>query len=168
MPNFDSIIDAFETNNFVKFKTLLSKVENINATNDDMLTIFFELCFRFRFDQNTKELIPYIDHMLELGAQINILDSNNRSPLSNFAQQGYLDLVKYLVKRGANVNSSKDNCSGPVHYAIRSDQVAVVKFFLSVKSFDKSVKVFDESLGKFAKSKKSNKCIALFKEMNIK
>jgi ankyrin repeat protein len=168
MANFQSIMDAFEANDFDKFKTLTSKIKNINSVNDDEMTIFGELCVLASFDKTAKEVKPYIDHLLGLGAHINTLDSMDRSPLSCVAKEGNLDLVKLLIKSGADVNFTSDEGWGPVYQAMRADQVVVVRYLLGVKSFDKSKKAGDMSLGKFAKNVKSKQCISLLKELDIK
>ena len=173
------MMDAFEVNDLDKFKSLVSKVKNINAVDEDLMTILSRLCFkasadysfdltgeRYTFDKTAIETKSFIEQLLGLGAKINVLDARDRSPLSNAAHEGNYDLVKLLVELGADVNFCSDNGWGPIFHAISCDQVEIFKYLLNTKSYDKSLKANDMSVNKFVKDKKSKRCIAFLKEID--
>ncbi len=56
------------------------------------------------------------------------------TPLHHAAAAGRLDLVKILVKEGADVNAHSDRFGSPLHYAVASGNADLVKWLLDHKA----------------------------------
>jgi ankyrin repeat protein len=73
------------------------------------------------------------------GAQIHQLNEDGHSPLSLAAKMGHLDVVKYLVKRGAACPPSWFQnrivqCGSPLFLAAQEGNLHVVKYLLSLRT----------------------------------
>ena len=66
----------------------------------------------------------------EKGAEINTVNNCGESPLSEASILGYLDLVNYLLSKGASLSLPKD-LDPVLHSAVRSNKVEVVKVILA-------------------------------------
>ncbi|GFX74022.1 ankyrin-1 [Trichonephila clavipes] len=66
------------------------------------------------------------------------------------AQEGNLNVVKYLIDHGADVNSENDAGSKPIHIAAREGHKDIVELFLNCKSLNNYLGAFDQSLVHYA------------------
>ncbi|XP_044579759.1 uncharacterized protein LOC123261929 [Cotesia glomerata] len=65
--------------------------------------------------------------------KINNKGIDNFTMLHIASQEGYLDIVKYLVEKGADVHATNKSGSKPIHIAAREGHVSIVEFFFSIK-----------------------------------
>ncbi|XP_068752359.1 myotrophin-like [Montipora capricornis] len=66
------------------------------------------------------------------GSQVNTPIQHGRSPLHIAVQAGKLDVIKYLVSKGADVNlSDEDDCS-PLYYAVLGENENTLKYLLQM------------------------------------
>ncbi|CAH3128446.1 unnamed protein product [Porites lobata] len=66
------------------------------------------------------------------GSQVNTPIQHGRSPLHIAIQAGKMDVMKYLVAKGADVNlSDEDDCS-PLYYAVLDNNEEVVQYLLQM------------------------------------
>ena len=73
--------------------------------------------------------------LLESGADINAKDGTGKAPLIWASYGGHADVVRVLIKQGADVNvidESKSAAAGntPLHFACLKDHLEVVKLLL--------------------------------------
>lgn len=66
------------------------------------------------------------------GSEVNTPIQNGRSPLHIAVQAGKLDVVKYLISKGADVNLSDEDDLLPLYYAVLSDDETMVKYLLQM------------------------------------
>ena len=71
-----------------------------------------------------------VSEALEKGADVNLMDDDNRSLLLLATIRGYNQMAKLLVEYNADVNLQSDNLDSPFLYAGASGQVELVKLFL--------------------------------------
>jgi len=107
------LIHAVEVNNINKIKIILSRYKNlINLSdgNDDnpKTPLIKSINNSIRLDNVTKLLI-------DLGADVNIPDGKDITPLFYAISKGYVNIVELLINAGADVNYIMKN-----DYAIRS------------------------------------------------
>ena len=59
-------------------------------------------------------------------------DGDGRTLLHYAAREGHLEVVKYLINKGSNINE-KDNYGGriPLHYAAMNEHLEVVKYLIN-------------------------------------
>lgn len=77
-------------------------------------------------------LSHYVDHLIQLGQDIDCLDSNERTPVHRAAANGHTRVIEILLKHGANPDpSDKDNGLKPLHLAASSNHPSVVKVLLA-------------------------------------
>jgi len=83
---------------------------------------------------NPKNGLKTIQYLESLGLQLNITDTNGRTPLHNIAHRSEnLDIFKYLVDKGAKVNQQDTDGNSPFMNAANSNSLAVVEYlFLSI------------------------------------
>ncbi|RGP76548.1 hypothetical protein FLONG3_5209 [Fusarium longipes] len=74
--------------------------------------------------------IQDLKRLINAGADVDIRSQTGQTPLGVFASTN-LENVKYLVKRGANVNLAKDDYFGtPLHHACRKGRFDTIKFLV--------------------------------------
>lgn len=61
--------------------------------------------------------------MAKFGAEIDAEDNEGVTPLFVACGFGLLDIIKFLLKEGANPNSSKFNGDTPLHRVVTSEDV---------------------------------------------
>ncbi len=71
--------------------------------------------------------------LISLGASLKITSDLEYTPLHAAAQQGHLETVKLLYKKGADVNAQAACGSTPLHLAAQNGQLEVVNFLLGCK-----------------------------------
>ena len=78
------------------------------------------------------------------GADINTLNDFGNSPLSEAASLGYLDMVNYLLSKGAKLKIPEQT-DVVLHAAVRSNNVAVVKAVLNAGAAVNEIGESDET-----------------------
>ena len=138
-----SSYQAIKTNNIKKVKSLIKR-SNVNKLNEDKETIINYAII--------KGNIKIVKHLIKLKAKLNIkskvnyaftiknskiinsikitqdIGANGDTPLLLAIKTQNLELVKLLVKNGADVNFEKPNT--PLKIAIKENNIDIVKFLL--------------------------------------
>jgi ankyrin repeat protein len=91
-------------------------------------------------DQNTPSIhdltregsLPKLRNLLRSHPEdINALDASGQSPLHIAATSGYLDVAKYLRRKGAELNTDDDTGQTPLHLAAIHSHEPLVRFLLT-------------------------------------
>ncbi|MCZ6470247.1 MAG: ankyrin repeat domain-containing protein, partial [Gammaproteobacteria bacterium] len=104
-------------------KRLLSKGADINEVGSRS--------FRYGSALHLAIREGYVDIaklLLDRGAEVDVLDPNDFTPLHNAAWNGNLDLVKLLLDAGADINASTYDGDTPLSLAQNNDQAQVAEF----------------------------------------
>jgi len=62
--------------------------------------------------------------------RVNEKDSQGNTPLHHAAEKGNIDIAKYLIKHGADLNAQGTYVGTPLHYAVWSDQFEMTKLLV--------------------------------------
>jgi len=92
------LIDAINKNDFNTIKKIVNKNFNLNEK-------YFGYTILITAIINENIDIKIIKYLIKLGADINITDDNNRSPLNWAIYVGNIEIVKLLIKLGADINN---------------------------------------------------------------
>lgn len=72
--------------------------------------------------------------ILTHGFEIDVQDNDGKTPLINAIRSRNLELVKFLVEHGSNVNNKNVHgevwCKTPLHWAYRCESVKILRFLL--------------------------------------
>ncbi|KAJ8664765.1 hypothetical protein QAD02_006427 [Eretmocerus hayati] len=68
--------------------------------------------------------------LLELNAELNVLNQNNISPLAMAAKSGNLELVKNMIDAGADVNISKKCTGSPLQLGVTESNKNIVELLI--------------------------------------
>ena len=74
--------------------------------------------------------LPLIENLVKHGADVNIPDNENRSPLREVCYPGDIEVIKLLVENGANINCSDNEGWSVFHVACLSGQINIVKYLV--------------------------------------
>lgn len=117
-------------------KALLEKGANVHEMEDESgWTALHEAAAKNRID--------FAQLLVEFGVDVNATAHANTergfndfgdTPLIVAACNGHLEMVKFLVDHGANINKSDNNGITPLHGAVNNDCLEVVKYLLSQKA----------------------------------
>ena len=77
--------------------------------------------------------------LADKGANVNQADKDGATPLFCVADNGHLDVVKYLVGKSTDVNQAMANGATPLSIAAQEVHTGVVEYLLKAGA-DKSVK----------------------------
>jgi ankyrin repeat protein len=66
----------------------------------------------------------------EHGADVNMKDHEERTPLHLAVMNGHIEVVKFLVEHQAEVNVKKENAEIPLHLAAKNGHIEVVEFLI--------------------------------------
>lgn len=145
------------------YQYLLQKGADVFTTNDEGETIFhsivysgaperFDIVLRFcpdaikllnsRTNEGTTPLLlasllekySVCHHLLDLGADVNMVDNENNVPIHPVCFSGNLDIVKLLVEHGANLHIKTDKGNLPLALAINGGHEHVAKYLLSLSN----------------------------------
>ena len=73
-----------------------------------------------------------MDKLLSQGVDINAPIRNDLTPLAEAAYAGDLEVVDYLLRKGAKVEGTKKLPNSPIYFAISKGNTAVVRRFLDL------------------------------------
>lgn len=102
---------------------------DITSTGQDSLLI------RAVLTNNTELVSLLIEH----GAKVDFVDSTenyNKTPLSRACKEGYLDMVKLLLNKGADVNYTGDISDAPLFAALYNHELDVARHLLQIEDVD--------------------------------
>ena len=102
---------------------LLDYGAKLNERNNDGETPLFLAC------QKSSPL-PLIENLIKHGADVNIPDIENRSPLREVCYPGDIEMIKLLVENGANINCSDNDGWSVLHVACLSGQINIIKYIV--------------------------------------
>lgn len=120
----------------VDFKIIKDKEINITYINEghinkNIAMLLFDRVFRFRANIKTcRSNTLNILRRLTMCGGINIRDTKGRTPLHFAARGGHLEMVKFLIEGGANINSVDNYTFTALDLAIFGGKWDAVKFFV--------------------------------------
>ena len=77
-----------------------------------------------------KGLACHVEHLIQVGQDVNSLDSKNHVPAHRAAAKGHSEVVKVLLKRGAKPDPDDDCGLKSLHLAASGNHTSVVKVLL--------------------------------------
>ncbi|MCE5315873.1 MAG: ankyrin repeat domain-containing protein [Parachlamydia sp.] len=84
--------------------------------------------------------IAIATELFRKGCPVDVLDSlKNRTPLHNAAFHGRVEMIRFLLAQGANINAqtnAEGTCLTPLHDAVRMDRAEVVALFTRYEALD--------------------------------
>eukprot|EP00466_Bigelowiella_natans_P008790 jgi/Bigna1/77474/fgenesh1_pg.48_\ len=84
---------------------------------------------------------------------VNVGDTHGRTPLMYAAQEGNIDIIKYLMEAKANINQTDSNSNmSPLLYAISHGRQAAVEVLLQAEHIDLRSEEFGRSVSALASS----------------
>jgi ankyrin repeat protein len=98
-----------------------------------MLTNPFRLVCRSALGSSTVEnevLSNLAKVFIEHGANVNLQDTNNKSPLHFALEYGYLDTARLLLDHGADPNALDNDHMTPLHLASERGHLEIVQLLL--------------------------------------
>ncbi|XP_003427258.1 putative ankyrin repeat protein RF_0381 [Nasonia vitripennis] len=98
----------------------------VNARNDKVLKALG--CNRIRSDDDNRKLVKML---LDAGADVNVKDLFECSPIHCAVYTGDLELVNILIDAGADVNGHNDLGVTALHYAVLCRNVSMVQLLLN-------------------------------------
>ena len=75
---------------------------------------------------------PIMDRLIAGGVDINAPIRNDLTPLAEAAYAGNLEVVDYLLRKGAKVEGNKQLPNSPIYFAIVGGNTAIVRRFLDI------------------------------------
>jgi len=74
--------------------------------------------------------IDCVKYLIEHGANVDIVDNDDHTPLCDAARYGHYDIVRYLLFNGASIDKSDNHGYTPLHLASLNNHVMTVKCLL--------------------------------------
>ncbi len=99
----------------------------LNAMADDFYDeVFYKIKIDFRKDNFRKYMYCLLDCLIQYGADINLINNENFTPLCMASKgSGMLEVVEYLIGKGADVN-----LGNPISQALRHSHDEVTKILI--------------------------------------
>ena len=72
--------------------------------------------------------LPTLNLLLELNADINVVDSQGQTPLFYASKKGHIDICKALVDKGININHKDNKNTSAIQIAQKSNKYEIVNF----------------------------------------
>lgn len=77
-----------------------------------------------------RDSVSTVDFLLKNGAEIDIRDSNDRTPLHNAAARNSRNVALFLIEKGADVNAIDSENNTPLHTAATTNRSEMVKLLI--------------------------------------
>ena len=107
------------------FNLLLSKGLDINIRNHRNETILIHACYDCNYS------IKIIKKILELNPDLlNAKDDKDNNPLINACKIGYINLVNFLIEKGADILVKNKKNRSALSYAVKNGNFDVAKFLI--------------------------------------
>ena len=71
-----------------------------------------------------------VHYLISNGADVNVQNSNKRSPIHEAIAAGNANLVKYLIDHNANIELPDSECFTPLHQAVMENRLDIVKLLV--------------------------------------
>ncbi|KAI9860062.1 MAG: hypothetical protein M1813_006410, partial [Trichoglossum hirsutum] len=84
-------------------------------------------------------LIEYVKKLVQ-EYPVDSRDLNGRTPLSYASENGHMEICRYALEKGADIEAKDTIGQTPLHFAARGDREAVVRFLVVDKGADVEVK----------------------------
>lgn len=98
--------------------TLIKAGANVNATNNDGATAFYNACW----NKNVEMALM----LIKAGANVNASDHEGWTPLYDACHNEHVELVDILLRAGANVNAANNEGDRPIMVASKKGNVDLV------------------------------------------
>ncbi len=132
-----ALIEAAGMGDLNKVKSLVAKGANVNARDEYGFTVLMNAV---SISNKTREYLEskgikaykyiYYDFWEYRRTQESCIKYFN-TPFADVSHFGYLDIVKYLVANGADINAKSDNGGTALMFAARDGQLEIVKYLVS-------------------------------------
>jgi len=129
--HFHPLIHAiYIKNNFKMVKLLIKYKANVNITTVGEFTPLFKAI------HSHNNIIAKL--LIQNGAYINVPNSSNQ-PLTVAAMTGSIEMVKYLIDKGANVYHTDDDNYTALHYAMLYNRLDIAELLMSYLPTESSI-----------------------------
>lgn len=97
--------------------------KELDSYGDEAWNALFYLAYRKDFKQ-------IADFLIKKGAEVDLEDEGERTPLFYACSQGNTEYANYLISKGADANTTDYNATSPASHAIFSNQSETAKIIL--------------------------------------
>ena len=89
--------------------------------------------------------LPIVHYLIEKhNVDINIEGYEEKTPLHYACEYGHLQIVEYLISKGANVNAKDKYGNHVIHYASKLGHLPIVQYLIEKQNIDIKIKGRDE------------------------
>ena len=144
----DDLVNSRLTNTPTKFfsSRVVNRFEEMFKTGDIDLKYYNNITVKrniFHYAALTGSL-DRVKILLKKGADVNLADKCDITPLHYAALSGNLELVQYLVEQGADVNATDNEKKNVLTYAAQSGNLELVKWLVK-QGLDLNAKDYDNN-----------------------
>lgn len=119
------LVGAFLKHDMSSARVLIDHGASVNSLGDSGQTPLTFLCAR------SEAFHAEIDMLLQNGAEPNVMDSNNQTPLISAIRNKHLEIVQLLITQGANVNLPDKRGSTPLHHCVEANNLPCLDYLLT-------------------------------------
>jgi len=146
-----ALLMAIVQNKMEAVEVLLKNGANVNICDGMNYTALLEAVLK-----NKEFSIKYVELLLEKGANVNVQTiPEKHTPLMFAAEEGDIEVVKLLVKKGADTKLKDSLDKTAVQKAIKNRHKEVVKFLSQITDDPQTEKMIKERMKKRESNKKN-------------
>ncbi len=119
----DSLHEAVLNQDIEKIELLLKEGDDINKLGSLLYDNGSPLHVAVRADNQEIATL-----LLERGAEVDVRDLSDHTPLHNASWNGYLDMIKLLLGAGANIHATTYSGSTPLSCARSGRKIEAIQF----------------------------------------